>query len=280
MNQETFRKPLKQGIQIDARGRAKVSGLQHESVFGPVDSRRFGCSLGVNLIPPEKKVCTFDCPYCECGRTDLYLQEEGGWDSFDWPRIADIVGHVSQTLESLNRARNQIDTITFAGNGEPTLYPDLLPLIENLTRIRSEQFPTARLVILTNGTRLKHRSVRRALRLFDEVCIKLDAGTESMYRRINQPLPDFRFDALIESIVGYSKPVIQSMFVNGSIDNTIEEEVNHWIHLIDRASPKRLDIFSLDRSSPDPGLTEVPRSTLELIAQKVRDQTRINVCVY
>src|SRR5438552_4793726 len=187
-----------------------------EAVFGPYNSRRFGKSLGVNPLPPGSRFCNFDCIYCECGTSSWPLQ----WDlrpPFPTPEeIHDGLVSASETF-----CPDELDSITIAGNGEPTLAPNLNDIIDVVTEARDRDWPQARTVILTNGTMLHKPSVRAALAKLDQRVVKLDAGTNWILEEMNRPATRLCMNELFCRISMMPEIVIQSMFVHGPIDNTV-----------------------------------------------------------
>src|SRR5262245_27917633 len=192
--------------------------IVQEVVFGPVDSRRFGRSLGVNPLPRGSRLCNFDCIYCECAASSWPLQFELQ------PRFPDA-DDVRQALAAAANALEpgDIDTITIAGNGEPTLSPHLDEIVDAITEARDRDWPWARTVILTNGTACQRRSVRNALAKIDERVVKLDAGTNWVLDQMNRAAGRLGISELVQRIATMPGVVIQSMFVHGPVDNTPPE---------------------------------------------------------
>lgn len=268
------------GLRKDESGRTTVAGLIAGSVFGPVHSRRFGLSLGINPLPANRKVCSFDCLYCECGRTSHPYRGEGDEDQWEWPAAGEILEWVESSLRDHLRMGTPIETVTFAGNGEPTLHPDFRALALGAVELCRRHSPSPRTVVLTNGTELDRAEVEEGLRAVEEACFKLDAGTVQMNRNLNHPMGDFRLEDLVSGLSCFPNPVIQALFVRGSVDNTTEAEVEAWIDLLGRIRPVRVDVYSLDRPAPDPAIERVDRGSLERIADRVRSRLSLPVRVY
>ncbi len=266
------------GLKIIEEGRQVVHGLLPELVFGPVDSRRFGRSLGVNPFPPGEKICSFNCPYCECGWTNrLWV---GVRRDVSWPDVVILAEEITGRLEHFRDTGERLDAITFAGNGEPTLHPDFPELIEKTILIRDEIVPHVRIVVLTNASELHRKEIREALLNVDEACMKLDAVSSQVVRELNRPHPSLSMESIIEQIASFPAPHIQSMFIHGPGDNSGDEEVKHWIWALQRIKPVRVDIYSLDRPAPDPRVSKVPREMLMAIAEQARRHLKTPVFVY
>ena len=266
------------GLKIIEEGRQVVHGLLPELVFGPVDSRRFGRSLGINPFPPGEKICSFNCPYCECGWTNrLWV---GVRRDVVWPSVEQLMEDITARLEQSQASGERLDAITFAGNGEPTLHPDFHELIEKTIAVRNKLTPRAKTIVLTNASELHRKEIWEALLRVDETCIKLDAVSPRVVREINKPHASITMDSLIEQIASFPSPHIQSMFIHGPGDNTSDEEVNLWLWVLQRIRPARVDIYSLDRPAPDPRVSKVPKEKLESIANQARSCLKTPVFVY
>ncbi len=154
-------------------------------IYGPVPSRRFGLSLGVDLVP--YKTCSFDCIYCQLGPTDRLTGELQ-----DFFEVDEILADVVEALEDGPRP----NVITFAGSGEPTLYRSLGDLVDRLREVAD--IP---ILLITNSTQLWREEVAKAVQKVDILAPSLDAGDEDMYQRINQSHPDIPFDKLVRGLV-------------------------------------------------------------------------------
>ncbi|MDR0364042.1 MAG: radical SAM protein [Bacteroidales bacterium] len=243
--------------------------LFDKTVFGPIRSRRFGASLGMNLIPAAKKICTFDCVYCECGWTDKP-------ESDSFPTRKDVREALETKLHEMLQRDEKMDTITFAGNGEPTLHPDFSEIIDDTITLRNQFFPNAAITVLSNSTMLDKESVFEALKRVDNNTMKLDAGTEIMYRRINRCyIKKQTLEHITENLMRFEgNLIVQTLFLRGSydrekIDNTTKEEVNAWAERIQRIAPRKVLLYPIDRATPAEDLEYTPKTELEKIAQKI-----------
>lgn len=270
----------KDGLQVIDHGRQVVSGLLTEIVFGPIDSRRYGKSLGVNPFPVGEKVCSFNCPYCECGWTSQKRLWVGVHPELPWPPVDEIREDVRERLIGMRDRGETLNAITFAGNGEPTLHPEFPALIEATLLLRDEYAPTARINVLTNATELGRPEIREALLRVDEPAMKLDAVSKETFHAINKPHESVDPEHLIELIADFPSPIIQSMFCHGPADNTGEEDVAAWIAALKRIQPRRVDLYSLDRPTPDKRLSRLTREELESLAERVRTEVGVPATAY
>ncbi|MBI1853874.1 MAG: radical SAM protein [Planctomycetes bacterium] len=238
--------------------------------YGPVRSRRLGTSLGLNLLPADKKFCNFDCPYCECG-----LTPPGGGRGH-LPTVEELTGELRTKLLELRDAGEPLHSITMAGNGEPTLHPKFAEIVDAVRALRDELAPKARVVVLSNGTRLENREVFEALKRVDERQLKLDAGTEKTFRLIDAPLGAFTLVDLVRGLKRFGGDlVIQTILTRGTVkgqpvDNTTPDEVAAYVQLLREVRPSRVALYSLDREAPEPGLVKLTRGEMERVAEAVR----------
>lgn len=244
-------------------------------IYGPIHSRRLGVSLGINLMPTTAKLCTFDCVYCECGwnqpvsHPSLPTREE--------VRIA---------LESqLSIAVEPIDVITFSGNGEPTMHPDFLGIIQDTCALRDQYCPKAKVAVLSNSTQLGRTDVIEALRLCDNRILKLDSAIDATMRLIDKPV---NAQLTVKQIAQWLSIfdgdfTLQTCFLRGeyqgqTIDNTTPEELTAWYKMVDYLHPKQVMIYVIDRVTPLETLEKIPAETMEKIAIPLREKG-INVIV-
>lgn len=245
--------------------------LFDEMIFGPVRSRRLGVSLGLNLLPTHKKVCSFNCIYCECGWTESSLAE-----NHQLPSAAEFEKHLSNKLMQLKGTPMEPDSLTFAGNGEPTIHPDFAGIIDLTLRLRNEYAPNASISVLTNGSMLHKPLVVNALKKVDNALLKLDGGTEATIRAINAPPKGFRLSEYVHQLKAFDgKLIIQSLFLRGThnhvpIDNTTSEEVEAWLKLINEIRPSKVMVYAIERDTPANDLVKLGVAELESIAYQVR----------
>jgi len=242
-------------------------------VFGPVHSRRLGVSLGINLLPVDGKLCSFDCIYCECG-----LNSERRTKS-KLPTREEVRKELEDTLVSMKASETAPDVITFAGNGEPTLHPDFGGIIEDTVSLRDRFFPKAKIAVLSNSTMLHKEEVFNALHKVDDAILKLDSVLDTRIQQLNAPnLPFFTFAKLVEQLCRFEgKLIIQTMFIKGeyngaSVDNTTKEEITGWIDALKQIKPGQVMIYTIDRETPVKNLLKVSESELERIADIARKE--------
>ena len=247
-----------------------MTSLFHDIIFGPVHSRRLGLSLGVNLLPTESKLCTFDCIYCECG----WNAEHPGARRFN--ARTEVREQLEATLRRMVAEGTPPDVITFAGNGEPTLHPDFEAVIDDTLALRDALCPAAKVSVLSNATQLRRDDVRRALRRVDNPILMLDSAFDATVRRINDPQQAaYSVREVVEQMKRFEgQMILQTMFLRGTyrgepVDNTAEEEVAAWLHLVGDIRPRQVMVYSLDRDTPCPTLEKVPREELQAIAARV-----------
>lgn len=250
-----------------------MSVLFKEIIFGPLRSRRFGLSLGINVLPDSYKFCTFDCIYCECGWTKNKPIHKPGLFQREEIKKALIRKH-----EELAERKQIPENLTFAGNGEPTLHPEFEGIIEDTVAVRDKLYPEAKITVLSNASRIHKPSVNRALRKADNNVLKLDCGTEKMFRLINRPSASVSFKRILDNLKTFKgNMIIQSLFVRGEykgehFDNTTEEEVAAWIGHLKEINPTHVMIYSIARRPPVDTVYRIPQHELKLIAEKAERQ--------
>jgi len=240
-------------------------------VFGPVKSRRLGVSLGINLLPCNRKICSFNCIYCECGWT---LHPIPGGSSF--PARTDVYHALSARLQEMKGKGESADVITFAGNGEPTLHPDFPLIIDDTIELRNSLAPSAKIAVLSNSSTINNPSIKAALLKVDMNILKLDSAIDETIRIHNQPRAKISVEELIENLSSFEGHVIiQTLFLRGRyngrvIDNTTPEEIDAWLKAIARIKPEEVMIYTIARDTPEGGmLMKVPAKELYRIAAMV-----------
>jgi len=240
-------------------------------IFGPVSSRRLGVSLGINLLPSVKKVCNFNCIYCECGWTPT-IEKEGGY----LPRREEVSELLGSRLQEMKVKGQEPDVITFAGNGEPTLHPEFPEIISDSILLRNKFFPHAKIAVLSNSTTIGNPAIREALLNVEMNILKLDSAFDRTIMIHNQPRTGFDVNELIENLQKFNgKLIIQTLFLRGRsngkiIDNTTPEEINAWLAALGKIRPSEVMIYTISRDTPEAGLLrKVPQEELRHIASRV-----------
>lgn len=245
--------------------------LFDEIIFGPVRSRRLGVSLGINLLPKKRKICNFNCIYCECGWTG-----DSGKTLSDLPDRKEVYKALEQKLSSMKGKKQHPDVLTYAGNGEPTLHPEFPGIIDDSIELRNKYFPDARIAVLSNATTIRNPGVRKALLKVDQNILKLDSACDNTIQTHNQPHRRVNVSELINDLREFNgKLIVQSLFLRGFyrsfvIDNTIPEELKEWLKAIDIIKPLEVMIYTISRDTPEGGrLNKVPLKELHAIAKMV-----------
>lgn len=247
-----------------------MSFLFHDVVFGPVKSRRLGVSLGINLLPANTKYCTFNCIYCECGWTHEKIQGEK-----KLPTREQVREKLEEKLVSMQETDMHPDAITFAGNGEPTIHPQFPEILEDAIQLRDRYFPDANVSVLSNASTLDKPAIFNALKKTGNSILKLDAGTEKMFRLINGPRSVITLHSIIEKLKEFQgELIIQTLFLRGTldgkkIDNTAEPEISRWLEHIRKINPKYVMIYPIDRETPLATLEKISFEELGKIADRI-----------
>ncbi len=239
-------------------------------IFGPIKSRRLGVSLGINLLPGDGKVCTFDCVYCECG----FNAERRPKSKL--PTRQEVAEALEAKLQQMQAEGMIPDVLTFAGNGEPTAHPDFALIIDDTIRLRNRYCPTAKVSVLTNATRINRKDVFEALKRVDNNIVKLDTVDAAYIARVDRPVGHYDVDELIACMRDFEgKCVVQTMFMKGvdadgvSVDNTIPQYVDPWLEAVESIAPREVMIYTIDRETPMSGLQKASREELDAIVARL-----------
>lgn len=246
--------------------------LFSEIIFGPIHSRRLGSSLGVNLLPYDGKLCSFDCIYCECGfnkdfRTKTKL-----------PSRDNVRAAMESRLTELTNEKKPLDVITFAGNGEPTMHHEFEGIVDDTIELRDRFFPDSKISVLTNGLHVSKDSVFRALQKVDNNILKLDSAFDATVKLIDRPnAPSYTVRNQVNQYKRFGNDIIiQTMFIRGEFegtkfDNTSNVEVLAWLELIKEIDPREVMIYTIDRNTPAKGIEKISVDELRAIASKVEE---------
>ena len=224
--------------------------IREETVFGPIFSRRLGSSLGINLLPEKGKICNFDCIYCECGwnrdgRNDTVL-----------PTAGKVRADLERMLQKLVKERTPVDSITFSGDGEPTINPEFPQIIDDTLRLRDQYNPKAKVSVLSNATRVHIPEIFAALRKVDNPIMKIDAPTNELVEKINHPAPGYDVNRVVEALKQFHGDfILQTMFLKSKdFDSSSPEVLEGWMDIVRLLKPREVMAYTIDRPTPEEGL--------------------------
>lgn len=238
-------------------------------IFGPVHSRRLGISLGINLMPADGKLCSFDCIYCECGFNADHRP------TLPIPTREEVADKLEQTLLRMTANGQLPDVLTFAGNGEPTGHPHFAEIIGDTIRLRNQYCPKAKVCVLSNSTMLHRQQVHDALMMVDDNILKLDTVSPQYIQKVDRPNAQYDVKDIIERMKAFNGHIIiQTMFMCGqyqgeSVDNTTEAYVAPWLETVKQIKPQQVMVYTIDRETPAQGLKKASREKLDAIRDRV-----------
>lgn len=242
--------------------------LREDVVFGPIKSRRLGNSLGINLLPEKGKLCNFDCIYCECG------WNKDGRDDNKLPTAADVKKALEAKLQAILAEGTPIDSITFSGDGEPTLNPEFPQIIDDTIELRDRYFPKAVTSVLSNATRAHIPEVFNALCKVNNPIMKIDAPSDDLVARINQPAPGYSLSRVIEALKKFNGNfVLQTMFLRSrDFDSSSEEVLKGWMSIVRELRPREIMVYTIDRPTPEAYLTKFTPEQMKTFVQPLLDE--------
>ena len=234
-----------------------------EIVFGPIFSRRLGSSLGVNLLPSKGKLCNFDCIYCECG-----WNKDGRGDS-RFPELEDIERALDEKMSKAASEGVSVDSVTFSGNGEPTMHPKFPEVIDVTLRLRDKYFPDAKVSVLSNATLIGRDAVAAALMRVDNPILKIDASSDELVRKINKPVGSYSLDEIVDNLRKFEgRFILQTMFLRSpEFDSASPEALEAWMDIVRELKPREVMVYTIDRETPDKSLEKY---TVEHMREMVR----------
>ncbi|HCS87717.1 MAG TPA: radical SAM protein [Bacteroidales bacterium] len=246
--------------------------LFNEIIYGPIHSRRLGISLGVNLMPTDHKLCSFNCIYCECGfNTPIHAPQ--------LPARLQVKEALESRLLHMKKQNLAPDVITFSGNGEPTMHPEFLGIIQDTCSLRDTWCPSAKVAVLSNSTQLFRQDVVEALRLIDQRILKLDSAVNETMRLIDQPVnPQLTVADIVKMLQCFDGDfTLQTCFLKGEhngkhIDNTTPEELDAWYKVVEHLNPKHIMIYVIDRATPIESLQKIDAAIMQSIADHLRSK--------
>lgn len=247
-----------------------VLPLETILTYGPLFSRRLGRSLGVNLLPFDHKVCSFDCVYCHYGRTTMHtIAPEGA----AFPDVAAVL----QAIETALRRYPHVDALTFSGNGEPTLHPHFPAIVAATRRLRDTLAPNVKLALFSNATTAHLPHIQASLRDFDLPILKLDAGDLATLARVNRPAAGVTLEDILTGLKATPNLIVQSVLIDGKVSNITAEALETWVAALEAIRPAAVQIYSTDYPVSDAGVERVQPYILKRIASDVTKRTGINV---
>ena len=237
-------------------------------VFGPIFSRRLGSSLGVNLLPSKGKLCNFDCVYCECGWNKDGIAERV------FPRLEEVKAALEEKMSKAASEGVPVDSITFSGNGEPTMNPDFPEIIDVTLELRDRYFPDAKVSVLSNATLIGRPAVADALMKVDNPILKIDASSDSLIAQINKPVGRYRLDEVVEAMMKFEgRFVLQTMFLKSPDFDTAEPDaLEKWMEIVRKVKPREIMVYTIDRETPDKSLAKYTVEEMTAFVQPLIDE--------
>lgn len=237
-------------------------------VFGPIFSRRLGSSLGVNLLPSKGKLCNFDCVYCECGWNKDGIAERV------FPRLEEVKAALEEKMSKAASEGVPVDSITFSGNGEPTMNPDFPEIIDVTLELRDRYFPDAKVSVLSNATLIGRPAVAEALMKVDNPILKIDASSDSLIAQINKPVGRYILDEVVEAMMKFEgRFVLQTMFLKSPDFDTAEPDaLEKWMEIVRKVKPREIMVYTIDRETPDKSLAKYTVEEMTAFVQPLIDE--------
>lgn len=242
--------------------------MREELVFGPIRSRRLGWSLGINLLPRNGKICNFDCIYCECG------WNRDGLDDRVLPTAEDLRRDLTAKLRECRENGTPIDSITFSGDGEPTLHPDFAEIVDITLELRDRYEPGAKVSVLSNATRVGRDDVFQALRKVDNPILKIDAPTDALAGAINQPQCDYSVRQVVVDLRRFEGDfVLQTMFLRApGFDSSAPEVLEGWMEIVRELRPREIMVYTIDRETPMKGLEKFTVAQMQEMVRPLAEE--------
>lgn len=230
--------------------------------------------MGINLLPTGGKVCNFDCIYCECGwnrdgRTDEKL-----------PDAAKVRRALEDRLGEMLLDGTHIDSITFSGDGEPTLNPEFPKIIDDTLKLRDAYCPGVKVSVLSNATRACVPEVFEALRKVDNPIMKLDAPDNAGAQLINNPAPGYDVERTVEALEKFKGNfIMQTMFLRSPyFDSSDPGHLDGWMNIVRRLKPREIMVYTIDRPTPEAGLEKFTAEQMkELVSPLLKEGFKIQI---
>lgn len=242
--------------------------IREKVVFGPIRSRRLGSSLGINLLPENGKICTFDCIYCECG------WNKDGLGDTKLPTAAEVRHALEIKLKQCQVERIPIDSITFSGDGEPTINPEFPQIIDDTIRLRNQYYSNSKITVLSNATRAHVPEVFEALCKVDNPTMKIDAPTNALVEKINHPAKGYDIQRVVEALKRFEGNfILQTMFLKSKdFDSSSPEVVNGWMDIVRVLHPREVMVYTIDRPTPEQGLQKFTVEEMRTLVQPLIEE--------
>ena len=242
--------------------------IREEVVFGPIHSRRLGSSLGINLLPEKGKICTFDCIYCECG------WNKDGRNDTQLPSVEKVRNALEAKLKQCKNDGVNIDSITFSGDGEPTINPEFPQIIDDTIRLRDQYYPQSKITVLSNATMVHKPEVFQALRKVDNPTMKIDAPTNALIEKINHPAPGYDIRRVVEALKQFNGDfILQTMFLRSKdFDSSSPEVLDGWMDIVRQLKPREIMVYTIDRPTPEVGLQKFTVDEMRSLVQPLIDE--------
>lgn len=239
-----------------------------EIVFGPIFSRRLGSSLGVNILPPIGKLCNFDCVYCECGWNKDGIAERR------FPSLAEVEAAFETRMSVLSSEGVKVDSITFSGNGEPTMHPEFPQIIDAVLRCRDRYFPQAKVSVLSNAYLIGRASVAEAMKKVDNPILKIDASSDELIGKINRPAGNYRLEDILTGLRKFEGNfILQTMFLRSpEFDTTSEKALSRWMDIVRELRPREIMVYTIDRETPDKSLQKYTVEEMTALVKPLLDE--------
>ena len=245
--------------------------IREETVFGPIFSRRLGSSLGINLLPEKGKICNFDCIYCECG-----WNRDGRNDTL-LPTAEKVRVDLERMLKKLSGQKPfpcPVDSITFSGDGEPTINTEFPLIIDDTLCLRDQYYPKAKVSVLSNATRVHIPEIFSALRKVENPIMKIDAPTNELIKKINIPAPGYDVARVIEALKQFDGDfVLQTCMLKGNgFDSSRPEVIGPMMDIVRMLKPREWMVYTIDRATPMQGLEKFSPQEMKTLVQPVIDE--------
>jgi wyosine [tRNA(Phe)-imidazoG37] synthetase (radical SAM superfamily) len=242
-------------------------------IYGPVKSLRYGSTLGVNLLGASK-VCSYNCIYCHLGPTQLTMNKIR--KDYEFPQLEQI----KMSFREYVKKTVPTDHIVISGNGEPTLYPQFEEAVQLILELRNEHMPQTKVVCLSNGAHLDAKKVVSGMNLLDERVVKVDAGSDTMMQKVNDPLVRINMAKFLSGVRKLNDCVVQALFVDGENGNSGPELLDDWMEIIGMIKPKGVQLCTLTRPGFNQAVRAVEDDVLYGIAFKLKKRTGLESQVF